>query len=62
MTFEDFLKTKKIDENLFKNQKPLLFEEWKLMYNQTSIESFVLQKKMLINKIRREFLMVNDKC
>ncbi len=57
MTFEEFLKDKKIDEFLFKNQNNQLFETWKDAFAQMSVESFVLQQKMKINKIRRKFLL-----
>lgn len=57
MQFEEFLKQKKIDEILFKNQNPALFQEWKQDFEQMHIESFILQKKMLINKIRRAFFL-----
>lgn len=57
MSFEEFLKNKKIDENLFKNNEPERWNTWKTLFEQMHPNSFVAQKKFLINDIRRKYLL-----
>lgn len=57
MSFEEFLKNKKIDENLFKNTEPERWNTWKTLFEQMHPNSFVAQKKFLINDIRRKYLL-----
>jgi hypothetical protein len=57
LSFEDYLIQKKIDKTLFLKSKPLVYEEWKLLFQQIHPDSFTAQKKFLINSIRREFLL-----
>lgn len=53
MNFEDFLTQKKINSASFFAKEPARWQEWKLLFEQIHPESFVAQKKFLINKIRR---------
>ncbi|GAB3271567.1 hypothetical protein GCM10027347_42920 [Larkinella harenae] len=57
MTFEEFLISKKINEQLFRQQEPARFEAWKTEFEQLHPESFTTQKKFLINEIRRKYLI-----
>ena len=57
LSFEDYLIQKKIDKALFLKFKPLIFEEWKQLFEQIHPDSFTAQKKFFINAIRREFLL-----
>jgi len=57
LSFEDYLIQKKIDKNLFLKYKPLVYEEWKQLFQQIHPDSFTAQKKFFINSIRREFLL-----
>ena len=60
LSFEDYLIQKKIDKNLFLKSKPLVFEEWKQLFEQIHPDSFTAQKKFFINSIRREFLLTKE--
>ncbi|EAY28220.1 hypothetical protein [Microscilla marina] len=57
MDFEEFLKNKKIDENLFKEKEHARWQEWKTLFEQMHPNSFTAQKKFLINDIRRKYLL-----
>ncbi|NBA85618.1 hypothetical protein GVN16_07595 [Emticicia sp. CRIBPO] len=57
MSFEEYLVQKKINGEVFREKKPALYAEWKTLFEQVHPESFTLQKKFLINNIRREFLL-----
>jgi hypothetical protein len=57
MTFEEYLSSKKIDENKFKRQEPLRYTTWKAEFEQQHPESFTTQKKFLINEVRRKYLV-----
>ena len=57
MDFEEFLKNKKIDENLFKEKEQVRWQEWKTLFEQMHPNSFTAQKKFLINDIRRKYLL-----
>lgn len=57
MDFEEFLKNKKIDENLFKEKEQARWQEWKTLFEQMHPNSFTAQKKFLINDIRRKYLL-----
>ena len=54
MSFEEFLKNKKIDENLFKKNEQERWFAWKALFEQMHPESFTAQKLFLINQIRRK--------
>lgn len=55
MTFEEYLKSKKIDQNLFQNSDSELCKLWENTFNQIHPLSFTEQNKFLVNKIRRKF-------
>ena len=57
MTFIDYLTTKKIDAARFSVENPVIFDEWSRLFDQVSAESFTVQKKFLLNTIRRKYLM-----
>ncbi|MBP6385865.1 MAG: hypothetical protein KA313_03825 [Pseudarcicella sp.] len=57
MIFEEYLEKKNINATIFLASNPTLFNSLKLIFEQMSEESFTSQKKFLINKIRREFLL-----
>ncbi len=53
MTFEEYLISKKIDGDEFRRRQPGRYLEWQTLFSQTHPESFTMQKKFLINDIRR---------
>ncbi|MFN4145684.1 MAG: hypothetical protein ACK4GN_07660 [Runella sp.] len=63
MTFEEYLKSKKIDVLAFSRHEAERFEEWKTLFEQIHPESFTAQKKFLLNDTRRKYLLkeVSDK-
>jgi hypothetical protein len=61
MTFEDYLISKKIDENLFRIADMDLFKSWEITFNQLHPLSFTEQNKFIINKIRRKYPKIEVK-
>jgi hypothetical protein len=57
MTFEEFLKGKKIDPNAFQVGDPSLWKEWSFLFEEMSVASFTAQKLYLINPLRRKYLL-----
>ena len=55
MVFEQYLEEKNIDSEKFLWDTPAYFQELKIIFNQVSPNSFTLQKKFLINKLRRKY-------
>ena len=55
MTFEEYLVSKKIDENQFRQHEPVRYQAWKAEFEQVHPESFTTLKKFLINEIRRKY-------
>jgi hypothetical protein len=55
MSFEDYLKEKKIDASLFKSNEPDRWHEWNTIFIEVSPASFTAQKLYLINPIRRKY-------
>ncbi|WP_337044781.1 hypothetical protein [Emticicia sp. 17c] len=55
MTFEEYLISKKIDQEKFAKAEPSRFEEWKTLFAQMHPESFTTHKKFLINPVRRKY-------
>lgn len=55
MTFEAYLKWKKIDPAAFKKAEKEQFDSLKKVFDQVSPTSFTQQKLFLINPIRRKF-------
>ncbi len=60
LSFDNYLIQKKIDKTLFLKSKPLVFQEWKQLFEQIHPDSFTAQKKFFINSIRREFLLPKE--
>lgn len=60
MTFEEYLKSKKIDKEKFMLSEPDRYEEWAILFDQVHPDSFTLQKKFFINPIRRKYLLKED--
>ena len=54
-TFEFYLSSKRISFDDFKSAEPLLYAEWKKIFEQIHPDSFTAQKKFLINPIRRKY-------
>lgn len=55
LSFEEFLTSKKIDYSRFLKAEPVVFSQWKQDFAQIHPESFVMQKKFLINAFRRKY-------
>ena len=56
-SFEDFCKKKNIDPEKFKQGDQKMYNEWEFLFSQVHPNSFVEQKKFLINKVRRDYLL-----
>lgn len=57
MSFEEYLISKKIDKSAFQLAEPDRFAEWSKLFNVSHPDSFTLQKKFLLNPIRRKYLL-----
>jgi hypothetical protein len=57
MTFNDYLISKKIDQEAFQKAEPALFEIWKTEFEQMHPNSFTAQKLYLINPLRRKYTL-----
>lgn len=55
MDFIEYLIKKNIHPDNFKTKEPQLFSEWEIAFSVMSENSFTLQKKFSINKIRRKY-------
>ncbi|MFT5640627.1 MAG: hypothetical protein ACI9A7_000724 [Cyclobacteriaceae bacterium] len=55
MTFDEYLKSKKIDPKTFAKKDQRRFSEFERIFNQVHPNSFTQQKIFLINRIRREY-------
>ncbi len=55
MEFVDFLAQKKIEAVQFESNEKAVFEAWRLLFEEIHSDSFVLQKKFSINKVRRKY-------
>lgn len=55
ITFEGYLKEQKIDSDLFKKKQSEKWLQLKLLFDQVHPNSFTLQKKFLINDLRRAY-------
>lgn len=60
MSFEDYLVSKKIDKTAFQEAEPERYAEWSKLFQHTHPESFTLQKKFLLNPMRRKYLLKGD--
>jgi len=59
-SFEDYLRTKRIDSAKLKKAKPQLWQEWEQQYEQLNPVSFTDQKLYLINPLRRAFPLIEN--
>jgi len=57
MEFEGYLAQKKIDAEQFRRFEPDRYVEWRQEFEQMSPASFTVQKKFLLNDIRRKYLV-----
>lgn len=57
MSFEEYLTTKKINIDRFREAEPMLYAEWQQEFMQMHPESFTVQKKFLLNDTRRKYLV-----
>lgn len=55
MNFEEFLISKKINIDSFKSNDSITFNKWQKLFSEVHPDSFVAQKKFLINPIRRKY-------
>ena len=55
MTFEEYLKAKKIDPKKMVEKDNDLYENFKNIFEQVSPKSFTQQKLFLINYLRRQY-------
>jgi hypothetical protein len=53
MTFSEYLTQKNIDAVAFAQAEPGTYADWEQLFGQVHPESFTLQKKFLINDVRR---------
>ena len=53
--FEEYLRSKKIDSDLFKTAEPGMWAEWNKEFALMHPNSFTVQKLNLINPIRRKY-------
>lgn len=53
MQFNEYLALKKIDAQRFQHQDPILYTEWKSLFEQIHPDSFTTLKKFLLNNVRR---------
>ena len=56
MTFQEYLRGKKINPDAFEKAEPARWLEWKSIFEQMHPNSFTLQKLNLINRIRRKYI------
>jgi hypothetical protein len=57
MTFQDYLVSKKINSEKFRNAEPLRWEEWNMLFAEMHPANFTRLKLNLINAIRRAYLL-----
>jgi hypothetical protein len=60
MSFEEYLISKNIHKEAFKTAEPERYVEWSILFNQIHPDSFTLQKKFLLNPIRRKYLLKKE--
>ena len=59
LTFEEYLIQKNIDREQFRTAEPARYLEWGTLFSEIHPDSFTLQKKFLLNDVRRRYLL-ND--
>ncbi|WP_421764222.1 hypothetical protein [Ekhidna sp.] len=60
MKFDEYLAAKKINPAKFKEAEPLQYEEFNQIFSQVHPDSFTQQKLFLINKIRRNYKLLEE--
>lgn len=55
MTFKEYCLSKNIDASAFKRTEKSLWNEFEILFDQMHPSSFTVQKKFLINKLRKRF-------
>ncbi|TAH05440.1 MAG: hypothetical protein EAZ14_13385 [Runella slithyformis] len=60
MDFEQYLASKKIDGQAFRQHEAERFQEWERLFSQLHADSFTAQKKFLLNETRRRYLLKPD--
>ena len=55
MTFAEYLLSKKIDAQAFKENEMNLYEQWEREFGQMHPNSFTMQKLNMINPVRRKY-------
>lgn len=55
MSFEEYLRDRKIDSDAFRRDKPEQWENLRNLFEQVHPNSFTAQKKFIINDIRRKY-------
>lgn len=55
MSFEEYLSQKKIDGPRFSQAEPARYAEWAALFPHLHPESFTMQKKFLVNDVRRRY-------
>jgi hypothetical protein len=61
MTFSEYLISKNIDESSFFATDSAVYNQWKMLFDQLSPNSFTDQKKFKINQIRRKYVLKSEK-
>lgn len=56
-SFEEYLKSKRIESERFKSAEPELWRSWQQDFGQMHPNSFTVQKLNLINAIRRKYTL-----
>lgn len=60
MSFDEYLTAKKIDSQRFKQTDPTLYTEWAVLFEVVHPDSFTVQKKFLLNALRRQYLLNSE--
>ncbi len=60
MSFDDYLIAKKIDAQRFRQAEPTLYTEWAVLFELVHPDSFTVQKKFLLNALRRQYLLGSE--
>ncbi len=55
MTFDDFLRRRRLDVDAFRSAEPVRAAQWADWYAQMHPDSFLLQIKMVLNDVRRRY-------
>jgi hypothetical protein len=61
MTWDEYCHKKRIDSTAFRGAEPIMWAEWKTMFEQMHPNSFTEQKKFMINDVRRRFQLKSER-